>query len=777
MVLEKQGFLGLKVQNPEIFNQLAELVKANNLIPYDGSYKPYKTYHLTTCKPGEYSKLKWSGLEVEKAKIVKTTIFSDKIVFVLDNKKHVTVAEGSNVRNVLLKNFRMFEDYVGKEVSFGKEEFIEKTSLKADTNSLQFNKQDVKDYIDFLGHKETDWLHAFKPSIDGEAQRGDLKSLFCEVGKGEEQLIKEIESLNGQGIVCLAVNERPKGQTKGDDIKEINVLVFDIDVKKKLKVGYVSTPEHHEHAIKKAHELKKHLEETGFNVGLIVDSGNGAQVYCKVALDLTKDRETILNKLTSLENELRPLIEDEIVELDCITKDINRRMKIPGTINKKDTKQVEDRVARIIYKGEANEGNNISAFNRLKVKEPLSNVDNPSPNLEETKDDDKSRSAKEFGIIIKLIKEGKNKEQVFQDMMLYSKWASSPPQYKELTYKKALKVVDTEQPKQEKPSPQHKVHLDVLTYEDLKKFKVNKNFIVESFILPGTVTMVYSPPAQFKSLISAGMSFAIANGREFLGMKTKKSGVLYLDGENSQGIMKERAEQIHKGFRLKRNKFPLFFLQGGLLMDSKKNINLPYLVEIEALIKKEKIKVIIFDTLHRFCLYDENSSDDLNKLYTQVFKPLADELKVAVVFLHHSTKNGGYRGSGDFLGMVDVSYRVERKYKTDEFKIINEKCRSGEIPEIAGEITFGEDYIRFNRLNEEVEEEKSLDKQKTVTQRVEELFEDGQKLKRQDIIFFLEEAKFDYGSKKAIDRALKFLVEKKKVLDKLGRGEYTLILR
>jgi hypothetical protein len=319
-----------------------------------------------------------------------------------------------------------------------------------------------------------------------------------------------------------------------------------------------------------------------------------------------------------------------------------------------------------------------------------------------------------------------------------------------------------------------KRELEVLTYTDLKKFKVNKNFVVENFIYPGSVTMIYAPPAQFKSLISTGLGFAIANGEEFMGLKTKKQPVLYLDGENSQGIMKERAEQIHKGLRLKKNKFPLYFLQGGLLMDSKKQINQLYLAQIEEIIKKNKIKVLFFDTLHRFCLYDENSSDDLNKLYTQVFKPLADDLNIAVVFLHHSTKSGGYRGSGDFLGMVDVSYRVERKARTGEFKIINEKCRSGEIPEINGEIVFGEDYIRFNRLNESQDRAEVVNKLISVTQRIEEMFDSNSKLLRKDIISFLEMQKFDFGSTKSVDRALKFLVEQRKVLTKSEHGAYSL---
>lgn len=333
---------------------------------------------------------------------------------------------------------------------------------------------------------------------------------------------------------------------------------------------------------------------------------------------------------------------------------------------------------------------------------------------------------------------------------------------------------ETNLPKEKTPVSRS---LKVFTVKDLEKFKPNKNFLVQDFLKPQTITMLYSPPAQFKSLLAAQLSFCLANGVDFLGMKTKKSPVLYFDGENSQTILKERTQQIHKGLRLKRKTYPLYFSQSNLLMDTKKKVNLDLLIQIEDFIKEHKVKLIIFDTLHRFCLYDENSSDDLNKLYTQVFKPLADDLGVAVLFLHHSGKgkNSSYRGSGDFFGMVDVSYQVRRTPKTNEFTIINEKGRSGEIPEIKGEIVFGEEYIRFNKLSVEEQNDKKINKLKEVTLRIEELFDASSRLQRKDVISFLELQSFDYGSTKTVDRALKFLVESKKTLDKDSKGVYSLI--
>ena len=58
------------------------------------------------------------------------------------------------------------------------------------------------------------------------------------------------------------------------------------------------------------------------------------------------------------------------------------------------------------------------------------------------------------------------------------------------------------------------------------------------------------------------------------------------------------------------------------------------------------------------------------------------------------------RGSGDFLGSVDVSYEIKRNGKgSNEFKIVNEKQRSGEIEDIMGCIKFDDDAITLEHLD------------------------------------------------------------------------------
>ena len=52
---------------------------------------------------------------------------------------------------------------------------------------------------------------------------------------------------------------------------------------------------------------------------------------------------------------------------------------------------------------------------------------------------DKSRSGREWMEVCRLIQLGYTKEQIYEKMMAFAKWASAPKQYKEMTYAKALK--------------------------------------------------------------------------------------------------------------------------------------------------------------------------------------------------------------------------------------------------------------------------------------------------------------------------------------------------
>lgn len=249
------------------------------------------------------------------------------------------------------------------------------------------------------------------------------------------------------------------------------------------------------------------------------------------------------------------------------------------------------------------------------------------------------------------------------------------------------KLLETKKVKRDKPT------IIVRDFDYYETLKPDNNYFVKDFIKPKTVTMIYSPPAQFKSFLALHLAMCVSCGEPWLGLKTKKNSVLYLDGENNESTVRKRLMGLREGcgFDKKEAKGKFGIIDKGVIMDGKKNLHMDWLNVLSEKIIERGAKIIFIDTLHRYCGYDENSSDDINKLYVEVFQPLISKLGISIVFLHHSSKAGGYRGSGDFLGMVDTAYSVSRGVKkgnVNSFLFKNEKNRDGEQDTIAGEMSF-----------------------------------------------------------------------------------------
>jgi len=386
---------------------------------------------------------------------------------------------------------------------------------------------------------------------------------------------------------------------------------------------------------------------------------------------------------------------------------------------------------------------------------------------------DISRSGEEFKVVLGQLNKKKSKEEIFAYMDNYSKWSEAPQQYKEMTYKKALDIISTELDNNIKGTIKTQP-LKVRTFKDIFKIKKDKTFLVDEVIYPKTINMIYSPPAKFKSLLYFYMGICLATGKDWLGFKTKKIPVLYCDGENNDVLIRERTEAIYNGMDLKRKAIPFYLLKGGILIDSKKNINYSFVLALEEEIKRYKIKFLIFDTLHRFAYYDENKSDDINILYNEVLNLFREKYGVTILFLHHSTKpdksnNVTYRGSGDFLGMVDTAYSISRSGTSGKFTITCEKSRSGEREKIMGEIVFGENTTKIIRQSEIAEENQEKVKQKQLSDQILINLVEGKEYRQKEITEQLIAQDFNFGVtkegsiKQKIIRALNFLKYKEEI--------------
>ena len=298
----------------------------------------------------------------------------------------------------------------------------------------RMNKKEILKHLNFLDHTLY-WFHAFKPNLCGVKQDGHLHGEFC----SKERIIELCERYNGKGLCCVAINERPSGKTKKEDVKTITTLVIDIDVRKSKRINYVSTGDDHVHAQKKANDIKTYLEEKGYLVGLIIDSGNGAQVYLKVNIPIfsSLQLDNYESKIKAFEEDLRQFNND-VVEVDFITKDRNRRIKIAGTINKKDTHQQEDRISKITYfASELHPEKNTEIFHTINSERIQNKLEINQPTV---KTIDNSRSGKEFREILKYVRLGYTKEKIFNEMKTFNKWFNESNQYRERTYNRAIEL-------------------------------------------------------------------------------------------------------------------------------------------------------------------------------------------------------------------------------------------------------------------------------------------------------------------------------------------------
>jgi hypothetical protein len=97
--------------------------------------------------------------------------------------------------------------------------------------------------------------------------------------------------------------------------------------------------------------------------------------------------------------------------------------------------------------------------------------------------------------------------------------------------------------------------IDLLTWEDVPRFdpdKVEKTrWLIKSFLAERSIQLVFGERGSFKSTLLLYAARAVANGEQFLGMKTRLRRVLVLDYENPASIIKARNDDL--GLNLPEN--------------------------------------------------------------------------------------------------------------------------------------------------------------------------------------------------------------------------------
>jgi len=212
-----------------------------------------------------------------------------------------------------------------------------------------------------------------------------------------------------------------------------------------------------------------------------------------------------------------------------------------------------------------------------------------------------------------------------------------------------------------------------------REFPPREN-ILDPWLQTQALTMIHAPRGIGKTLMSLGIAHAVGTGGSFLNWKaTKARGVLFVDGEMPGVALQERLKTIidHTGEspgQLLRIITP--DLQEGLIPD------LASAAGQEAICAQitDETELIIFDNLSTLVRSGkENESESW-----QPIQSLALQLRAAgkaILFIHHSGKNGGQRGTSRREDVLDtvIGLRRPAEYHPTQgamFEVHFEKARA-----------------------------------------------------------------------------------------------------
>jgi len=185
--------------------------------------------------------------------------------------------------------------------------------------------------------------------------------------------------------------------------------------------------------------------------------------------------------------------------------------------------------------------------------------------------------------------------------------------------------------------------------------EARRGYVVKGLIGPGQIGCIFGDPGAGKSLIAPNIAYAVAQGRETFGMRTKAAPVFYVAAEDETG-MRGRVRALLS----EHGEADGFKLVGGVSDLFRKDS--PDLKALRRAVKDQRPSLIVIDTLAMaFPGMDENSAEGMGRVVA-VARALT-KWGAAVILVHHGTKAEGNtpRGHSLFNGALDMALHLKAK--------------------------------------------------------------------------------------------------------------------
>ena len=194
---------------------------------------------------------------------------------------------------------------------------------------------------------------------------------------------------------------------------------------------------------------------------------------------------------------------------------------------------------------------------------------------------------------------------------------------------------------------------------------------VEEMIAQGSVTLICAESGTGKTWLGYYLAGCVAHGLPVIGLQSRQSRVLYVDGENPLYVVKQRL------FDLGIQETKDLIIWGGWALAPPPNPNSPLVVEFA----RQSKGLIIYDSLIEFHTGSEQSSTE-TRAFMRQFRVLAN-LGATVVVLHHTGKADTakqYRGSSDIKAVVDTAYLLDKDSdEPEQLRKLSLTCFKGRL--------------------------------------------------------------------------------------------------
>jgi len=165
----------------------------------------------------------------------------------------------------------------------------------------------------------------------------------------------------------------------------------------------------------------------------------------------------------------------------------------------------------------------------------------------------------------------------------------------------------------------------------------------------GTLSALYAPGGDGKSLLAMALAAAVAHGGELAGIQCEQGASIYLDAENGEW-------EIHRRVRT------LGLPSSGVRLADASGLNLRRSIdEVKGLVNEATPDLLVLDSLRSMTPgMDENDTAQTARVLDPL-RQLAHDSGAAILVIHHANKGGrDFRGASSIRDSVDVLWHLGR---------------------------------------------------------------------------------------------------------------------